>query len=190
MADSLRDQLLKSGLMQQLKAEKISVAPVKKSLKLTSESTISQPAVKNSDVVKRQTAVELDLAKAYHLRARQEKLEREAHEREAAERAREKKERKEKFTQLLRDKALNEANADLPRHFSHGNKIRRIYCTSTQLTQLNKGELGIVQMAGRYLLVTRSVALEAQQINPAALILLVDPDSTTDEDDIPADIIW
>lgn len=190
MADSLRDQLLKSGLVQKLKAEKISSPSSKKPFDSRAKSPFSKPRVKNPAVVDQQTPEELDLAEAYRLRAHQEKREREAAEREAAERARAKKERKEKLAQLLRDKSLNDATADLPRHFPHGNKIRRIYCTSAQLTQLNQGELGIVQMAGRYLLVTRSVALESQQINPDALILLVDPTSTTDEDEIPPDMMW
>ncbi|MEO8803841.1 MAG: DUF2058 family protein, partial [Rudaea sp.] len=79
--------------------------------------------------------------------------------------------------------------ADVPRHFPHGNKIRRIYCTNEQLAKLNLGELAVVQLSGRYLLVTQELALQAQAIQPEALVLLCDPDAPA-EDDVPVDLIW
>ena len=86
-------------------------------------------------------------------------------------------------------KALNSADAELPRHFPHGNKIRRIYCTPDQLARLNRGELAIVQLAGRYVLVDREVALQAQAISAEALVLLCDPNAPA-EDDVPPDVVW
>ena len=77
----------------------------------------------------------------------------------------------------------------MPRHFPHGNKIRRVYCNREQLGQLNRGELAVVQLAGRYLLVLRDVALQAQAIQPETLVLLCDPDAPA-EDDVPADLVW
>ena len=132
---------------------------------------------------------ERDLARAYALRAKQEKDERERAQREAERLAREKKERRQKVAALLEGKALNAVDADTPRHFPHGNKIRRIYCSAEQLPRLNRGELAVVQLAGRYLLVDREVALAAQMIQPEALVLLCDPDAPV-EDDVPADIVW
>jgi len=190
MADSLRDQLLKSGLVQKLKAEKNSSPLQKKPVELAAKPSASKSVSQHQAKSTQKSREELDLAQAYRLRARQEQEERQTADREAAERARAKKERKEKLARLLHDKALNDPNADVPRHFPHGSKIRRIYCTAAQLTQLNQGELGVVQRAGRYLLVTHSVALEAQQIQPEALVLLVDPTAPTDEDGIPTDLIW
>lgn len=77
----------------------------------------------------------------------------------------------------------------MPRHFPHGNKIRRIYCTREQVEKLNSGELAVVQLAGRYLLATRDVALAAQAIQSEALVLLCDPHAPL-EDDVPADLMW
>jgi hypothetical protein len=132
---------------------------------------------------------EPDLAQAYAARARTEREEREKAERAAAELAREKKARKEKLQQLLDGKALNVATADQARHFPHGDKIRRVYVTAEQLPQLNKGELGVVQWSGRYLLVAREIALAAQVIQPESLLLLPDPNAPVD-DDIPPDLVW
>ncbi|HZP66935.1 MAG TPA: DUF2058 family protein [Rudaea sp.] len=174
MSESLRDQLLKSGLAQKLKAERKPPAPHK-------------PAPKPHAAPRAKT--EIDLAGAYALRAKQEREERAREQREAERLQREKKERKQKLAVLLNGKALNAADADTPRHFPHGNKIRRVYGTPEQVAALNRGELAIVQLAGRYLLVTREVALAAQAIQPESLVLLCDPNAPA-EDDIPPDLMW
>ncbi|MEO5623281.1 MAG: DUF2058 family protein, partial [Dokdonella sp.] len=109
--------------------------------------------------------------------------------REAEQRTREKKERRQKLATVLSGNALNDANAEIPRHFPHTNKIRRIYVTAEQLPRLNGGELAVAQLAGRYLLVTRETALAAQAIDPDALVLLCDPQAQI-EDDIPPDLVW
>lgn len=183
MADSLRDQLLKSGLVQKLKAEarpeRPSQAAPKKPVPKPQQASPSTTASRN----------DVDLAQAYALRARQEKEERERAQRETERLAREKKERKQKLAALLEGKALNAADADVPRHFPHGNKIRRVYCTQTQLALLNKGELAVLQLAGRYVLVTREIALQAQAIQQESLVLLCDPNAPA-EDDVPADLVW
>lgn len=121
-----------------------------------------------------------------------DKTEREAREREQREneqRAREKKERKQKLANALNGKGVNDANADIPRHFPHTNKIRRIYVTAEQLPRLNGGELAIVQFAGRYLLVTKETALAVQAIDAESLVLLCDQQSSI-EDDVPPDLVW
>lgn len=202
MADSLRDQLLKSGLVQKLKVE---VKPAPAAAKPQSRHAPNKPHAR-PDQARRphlggdkqrqaspsapaKSSEELDLARAYALRARDEKQERERTERAATELARQKKERKQKLAQLVSGKSLNDASAEQARHFTHGNKIRRVYCTPEQLIKLNLGELGVVQNTGRYLLVDRETALAAQAIDADALVLLPDPNAAPD-DDIPADLIW
>lgn len=187
MSDSLRDQLLKSGLVQKLKAE---AKPAAKSPLHGQRRDAGKPQPpKPQKQPPTLPPHEHDLARAYALRAKQEKEERERTQREAERVAREKKERKQKLTALLSGKALNAADADLPRHFPHGSKIRRIYCTADQLARLNRGELAVVQLAGRYLLVDREIALQAQAIQSDALVLLCDPNGPA-EDDVPADLVW
>ncbi|MBS0590587.1 MAG: DUF2058 family protein [Proteobacteria bacterium] len=189
MSESLRDQLLKSGLVKKIKTQ----APPAhdKSGHGTRPPKPPQAAAsaKGKPTPMHGSAREPDLAHLYALRARQEKQERDAVQREAEQVAKEKRERKQKLTQLLAGKALNAADADVPRHFPHGNKIRRIYCTPTQLAELNRGELAVVQLAGRYLLVVRDIAVQAQAIDEQTLVLLCDPSAPT-EDDVPADLVW
>src|SRR4029077_9508608 len=118
---------------------------------------------------------EIDLAKAYALRDSTERAERERLQREAEQRAREKRERKQKLATLLNGKALNATEADVPRHFPHANKIRRIYVTEDQLPRLNGGDLGVVQLAGRYMLVAGDIAKAAREIDAESVVLLCDP---------------
>jgi uncharacterized protein YaiL (DUF2058 family) len=134
-------------------------------------------------------AAEIDLAKAYALRAKVEREEKERLAREAAEKARLKAERKEKIAKLLDGAALNLPEAELPRHFEYGGKIRRVYVDQAQLAAINRGELGVVQHKGRFLIVTRELAREVHAIEPALLALLVDPDAPA-TDDVPPDLVW
>jgi uncharacterized protein YaiL (DUF2058 family) len=178
MSESLRDQLLKAGF-------------VRKSAEKPKPTAAGRPRthVHAKPQSSKRKEAEIDLARAYAQRASVERNEREQAQREAERIAREKKERKQKLATLLAGKSLNSADADVPRHFPHGNKIRRTYCTKEQLEKLNRGDLAVAQLAGRYLLVTREVALQAREIQPESLVLLCDPD-TPAEDDVPADLMW
>lgn len=199
MADSLRDQLLKSGLVQKLKSEAKPEPPRSAGGKSVDrphdwrpgggKPTSGKPHPPAVARTPKSGSGEPDLAQAYALRARSEREARERAQREAEQRAREKRERKEQIARLLNGKALNAADAEHARHFEHGGKIRRVYCTQDQLAALNRGELAVVQQNGRYLLVLAAVAEQVKAVSAEALVLLVDPDAPV-EDDVPADLIW
>jgi uncharacterized protein len=140
---------------------------------------------------------DIDLAKAYAIRAQREKEERIAAERLKQEQARQRREAKAKLAQLLQDKALNDANADLVRHFDYGGKIKRIHVNAEQLKALNAGELGVVQLDGRYLLVTAAILAEAEATFAPAVALRVDPQAPAPGDPyddprfhVPDDLVW
>lgn len=140
---------------------------------------------------------EMDLARAYAMRQQAEKAERQREEQARQEEARRKREARQALAQLLEGKAQNVADAELPRHFEFGGKIRRVYVTDAQFKAINAGELGVVQLAGRYLVVDRAVARDAAAILPAALALLVDPDAPEGGDEyadpryrVPDDLVW
>lgn len=184
MADSLRDQLLKSGIVKQLKDDKRPQQPAAKPhTSFAKGKPPHKPRPPRSD--------EIDLGKAYAMRAQTEAQERKRAEQEAAEQARIKRERKAKVQKLLEGQALNKNDVDQVRHFEYGGKIRRIYVDAGQLADLNAGKLGIVQNAGRYLLVTLAVAEQVREVDPHLVALLVDPAAAgVDEDGIPDDLMW
>lgn len=140
---------------------------------------------------------DIDLAKAYAIRAQREKDERIEAERQKQEEARLRREAKAKLDELLKDKALNIADADIARHFPYGGKIKRIYVTADQLKALNAGQLGVLQQNGRYLLVTAELLAEAEAIFAPAVALKIDPDAPIEDDpyadpmyQVPDDLVW
>ena len=146
---------------------------------------------------KPRTQEEIDLGKAYALRAQREKDERIEAERLKQEEARVRREAKLKLAELLKDKALNDPNAEIARHFSYGGKIKRVHVNAEQLKALIAGELGVVQDGGRYILVPLALLLEAEAIFAPSVALKVDPDAPAGEDPysdpayrVPDDLVW
>ena len=177
MAESLRDQLLKSGIVKKVQPDR--------------GREPKRPAGKPPAAPARaRNAQEIDLAKAYALRGQAEARERKQAEQEAAEQARLRRERKLRIQQLLKGKALNKADADLARNFEYAGKIRRIHVDAAQLAALNAGELGVVQHAGRYLLVNRDTAEQLRELDANHVALLVAPGAAgMDDDGVPDDLM-
>ena len=140
---------------------------------------------------------EIDLAKAYAIRAQKEKDERIAAEAAKQEEARKRREAKAALATFMQGRALNIADADIARHFEYGGKIKRIYVTQDQLRALNAGELGVVQLDGRYVLVDAATLAEAETIFAPAVALKVDPNASAQDDpyadpqyQVPDDLVW
>ncbi|MGO4550010.1 DUF2058 domain-containing protein [Lysobacter sp. 2RAF19] len=146
---------------------------------------------------KPRTREDIDLAKAYAIRAQREKDERIEAERQKQEAARQRREAKAALAAFLQDKALNVADAEIARHFEYGGKIKRIYVTEAQLKALNAGELGVVQNDGRYVLVDAATLAQAESIFAPAVALKVDPNAPAKDDpyadpqyQVPDDLVW
>ena len=140
---------------------------------------------------------DIDLAKAYAIRAQKEKDERLEAERLKQEEARLRREARAKVDELIKDKGLNDPNADIARHFPYGGKIKRVYVNAEQLKSLNAGELGVLQQNGRYILVTAALLAEAEAIFAPSVALKVDPNATAGDDpyadpqyQVPDDLVW
>ncbi|WP_242107715.1 DUF2058 domain-containing protein [Luteimonas aquatica] len=140
---------------------------------------------------------DIDLAKAYAIRAQKEKDERIEAERLKQEEARQRREARARLAELLEGKALNAAEADIARHFDYGGKIKRIYVNAEQLKALNAGELGVVQLNGRYLLVDAGVLAQAEAVFAPSIALKVDPNAPAGDDpyadpkyQVPDDLVW
>lgn len=155
------------------------------------------PSQRNVGGGKPRTQDDIDLAKAYAIRAQREKEDRIKAEQAKQEEARLRRDARLALTGLVKDQGLNAADAEIARHFPYGDKIKRIYVTPAQLKQLNAGELGVLQMDGRYLLVTAALLAQAEAIFPPAVALKVDPDAPAADDpyadplyQVPDDLVW
>jgi uncharacterized protein YaiL (DUF2058 family) len=212
MTDSLRDQLLGLGFRPQPKPER---PPAARDVKVARDSRdprgardarkprggapASHPgkAKRPAAGKPRRSQGEIDLAKAYAIRAQKEKDERIEAERLKQEAARERREARARLAQLLQGRALNDPAADIARHFEYGGKIKRVHVTEAQLRALNAGELGVVQVEGRYLLVDAALLAQAAEIFAPAVALRVDPQAPAQDDpyadpkyQVPDDLVW
>jgi len=206
MSNSLRDQLLGLGYKPAAKAEsppkpkhpdKVAPRPPQHQARKPPHKPHADRAGSGARRSTPRTQEEIDLAKAYALRATKEKDERIAAEKLKQETARLKREAKAKLVELVKDKVLNVADAEHVRHFDYGGKIRRVHVTAEQLKALNAGELGVIQIDGRYSLVSAETALAAREILATHVALLVDPNAPVADDPysdplyrVPDDLIW
>jgi uncharacterized protein YaiL (DUF2058 family) len=198
MTDSLRDQLLGLGFKAPAKPERKPHGGGKpgggKPAPKAAHKPVGKPARKPDRPRSRE---DIDLAKAYAIRAQREKDERIEAERQKQEAARLRREARAKLAGLLQGKALNDPAAEITRHFEYGGKIKRIHVNAAQLKALNAGELGVVQMDGRYLLVEAAMLELAADIFPQAVALKVDPNAPAAGDpyaepqyQVPDDLVW
>ena len=195
MSDSLRDQLLGLGFKPAPKPQR-EARPAQGKAPPAPQRRADKPRPEPGRRPGRDRA-EIDLAKAYAIRAQKEKDERIEAERVKQEEARLRREARAKLAELLQGKALNDEAAEIARHFEYGGKIKRIYVTAEQLKALNAGELGVAQLNGRYLLVAAEVLAQAEAVFAPAVALKVDPDAPAGEDpyadpkyQVPDDLVW
>ncbi|MFO1473443.1 MAG: DUF2058 family protein [Lysobacterales bacterium] len=196
MSNSLRDQLLGLGFT----APRPEPRPKRETPKPAGKGAKPAHAGKPKPQQHRpQRRDDIDLAKAYAIRAQKEKDERIEAERLKQEEARKRREAKARLAELLQGKALNAGidEADHVRHFEYGGKIKRVHVTAAQLKALNAGELGVVQLDGRYLLVDAATLAQAAAVFAPAVALRVDPDAPAREDpysdpayQVPDDLMW
>lgn len=166
MGNSLKDELLKAGLVSEDRArDKGSdkgAGPRKgKNKRARGKVPRSKPRQRGSDG-------EPTLAEAYAARARAEREERERQRREQAER----RARNARIKELAKSAALNDPEAEVPRYFHHRNRITRIFVTEAQQKGLTDGELAIVAGGRRYYVVPAATAHAVAQLSPEAVLVL------------------
>jgi len=135
-----------------------------------------------------------DLERAWAARRRAEKAEKERirQARLADQEARRK--RNLELDRIVEGQARNVADAELPRYFEHLGRIRRVLCTSEQRDSINSGELGIVNLRGRYHIVEPEVLERYRAVAPDLVPDLsgAEPDDETGGEypPVPDDITW
>jgi uncharacterized protein YaiL (DUF2058 family) len=203
MSDSLRDQLLGLGFSApkpESRPQRDARKPDAKARHGGKPAHRAKPGPPPRDrQQKPRPRDDIELARAYAIRAQREKDERIEAERRKQEQARERREAKARLAEVLQGKALNAGidEADQVRHFEYGGKIKRVHVTAAQLVALNAGELGVVQVDGRYLLVDAETLAQAEAVFAPAVALKVDPDAPAADDPysdpkyrVPDDLAW
>ena len=182
MPNSLRDQLKKSGLVDDKKAKQVKRA---KNIQEKLARKTKSPSVD-------ETKLALERAKAEQVeRDRQLNLEKNKQAEQNAIAA--------QIKQLIEMNAIGK-EGDQKFNFTDANVIKHMYVSQAQVDQLSRGTLAIVaQKNGKdrnYVLVPMGVALKIEQRDPQVVLFKAQENTTIDEDDpyaefqIPDDLTW
>jgi uncharacterized protein YaiL (DUF2058 family) len=176
---SLKDQLLKAGLIDQKKAKKADAAKHKQ--------------LKQKQKNKIETVDEAKLAAAQAQAAKVE------HDRQLNAERKAEAERKAAGAQVRQLIEMNRQRLNagaIAYSFTDGALVKRIHVTALQQKQLSNGRLCIVKLDGQYELIPSLVAEKIQQRDQGTPILSNRPTETPDEDDpyadfqVPDDLMW
>ena len=149
MSKSLQDQLLALGLADE-KSKK-----VRKPARYNSSKVEQRPGAAKSPKREQARGIkalagEVSLDRAYAMRKLEEKKQADtARKRKQAE-DRKRRQLNKDIKAIVSKHRLNDAKAEIPRHFMFRGRIRKINLTSDQLKALNAGDLGIAYVSGGY----------------------------------------
>lgn len=178
MGNSLRDQLLKAGLVSEKQAKQ-----AKK------QQYNEQRA--GGDVHAQKTREEKTAAAATQKAERDRLLNQQRKE------AEERKAIAAQIRQLIEAHREPRGSDDIAYHFTHKNAIKRLYVSADVHQRITRGALAIVTLHGKYELVAREVAAKIRQRDAAAVVLQNESDTAgVDGDDpyakykVPDDLMW
>lgn len=176
---SLQDQLLKAGLVDNKKANKIK--------------KIKHKQAKQKQKNKIDPADEAKLAAQ---RSQAEKVERDRLLNQQRKAEAERKAIAAQVRQLIEMNRQSRDDGDRPYSFTDGALVKRIHVTEAQLKQLSNGRLCIVNLDEQYELIPTLVAEKIQQRDETTQILSNQSTEIPDEDDpyadyqVPDDLMW
>jgi len=181
MNNSLREQLLKAGLVNEKQVKKAVKEKRREALKGQNDPGAlaeTKPQVQKAQAEKAERDRQLNLQR-----------------KEAAEQ----KAIVAQIRQLIETSRQPQGDGDMPYNFFDDNKVKRIYVSDAVRDQLSRGLLAIVKLDGHYELVPCETAHKIRARNEAAVVLWNDPQNTSScggDDDpyadyrIPDDLRW
>ena len=179
MAISLKDQLLKAGLVD---ARKVSTAVKEKH--------------KQEKQQRKHKIETIDETKANAQKAREEKAERDRQLNFERDEQLRHKAIIAQIKQLIEVSRLSRDGAEIAYNFTDGTKIKKILVTDEMLNQLSNGRLAIVKFDEQYSVVPKSVAEKIKLRDESYVIVSNVLQQTDDADDpyaeykIPDDLMW
>ncbi|MEE4652269.1 DUF2058 domain-containing protein [Pseudomonas alliivorans] len=176
---SLRDQLLKAGLVNQKQAKQVSKEKQKEQ-RLVHK---GQAQVDDSQKRAAQEALAEKVKRDQELnRQQQEKIEHKA--------------RTAQVKQLIEASRLPKLTTEDYYNFVDDKKVKRISVNTLVRNKLSSGSLAIVHHGGGYEIIPREAALKIQERDPRRVVLLNTPTEAPDADDpyaayqVPDDLMW
>jgi len=177
---SLKDQLLKAGLVDAKKAKQV-----------------DKEKRKEAKVARRSSEPQVDEVKQQLEQARIEKQERDRTLNRQREQELQQKALAAQIKQLIENHRQSKGKDQVEHNFTHGKLIKKIRVSAAVQQQIVRGQLAIVALGQGYELVPRVVAEKIAQRDAAAVVVLNTPSKTTEVDDdpykdyvIPDDLMW
>jgi len=149
MSKSLQDQLLALGLANK-KPRKIPQPSRRAPAKTDRRAGAGSSPKKGQVGVKRAAGGEVSLDRAYALRQQEEKKQADTTRKRKQAEDRQRRQLNNEIRAIVSKHRLNDAKAEVPRHFIYRGRIRKINLTPDQLKTLNAGELGLAYLSGGY----------------------------------------
>lgn len=187
MANSLSDQLLKAGLIDQNKIDQAEQDKQKRkeaAKKQRQQAKDKQVAPKQSAKKQKRKQPDSDLAQFYKARAKEERTEREANEKARREAAALKKKTRKQIRELVKANAKNVEDAEIRYNFVIGSNIKYLFVTEAQQTALSNGELAITFVDGKRCLIPTEIGKQVLALDPNKPVVFSEPD--TEEAATPA----
>jgi uncharacterized protein YaiL (DUF2058 family) len=181
MSTSLRDQLLKAGLINKKQANDAERQLQRQERQPPPKQ--SRPAAVEKPNLRQQTHQAAKVARDQALnRQQQEKAEKKA--------------RLAQIKQLIEQNRLPPIEGDEFYNFTDGNRIRRIAVNGAVRARLGRGEISLVRHEGRYDLVPAAIAARILERDESAVIAAAADKASAQPDEaysgfaVPDDLIW
>lgn len=179
MSLSLRDQLLKAGLVNEKQAKQA-----------------GKEQKKQQRLVKKGQAEADESSKQAALKAQAEKQARDQQLNQQQKDKAEQKARSAQVKQLIETSRLPKLNGEDYYNFVDDKKVKRIVVNNLLRDKLSRGSLAIVRHGGGYEIIPRDAALKIQEREPRRIVLLNTQTQEPDADDpyaayqVPDDLMW
>ncbi len=179
MSLSLRDQLLKAGLVNEKQAKQATKQKQK-------QQRLENKGQAEKDDAQRQAA----------LKAQAEKAERDRELNRQQQEKAEQKARAAQIKQLIESSRLPKLTTEDYYNFVDEKKVKRLSVNAMMRDKLSRGSLGIVRHGGGYEVIPREAALKIQERDPRRVVLLNTQTEEPDADDpyaaykVPDDLMW
>lgn len=179
MANSLQDQLLKSGLVTDKAVKQVKRAKKK-----------AQRQLPKGQEVENETREAV-------LRAREEQARRDRERNQALQEAAARKAVAAQIRQLVEAHRIDRGRGDKPYQFPDERKIKKIFVRSEQLEQLARGQIGIARLGADYELIPAAIARKLRERDERAVLVLQEKTALAENEEdpyadypIPDDLMW
>jgi uncharacterized protein YaiL (DUF2058 family) len=176
---SLRDQLLKAGLVTKEQVKKSKEKP--KRYKANKKTHKPHRKQTGNNKPEREPS---DLEKFYRQRSNAENKERQLAKKAKKEAAQLKKKNNIKISRLVNDNKLDVENATERYNFIVGNKVKYTYVSTKQLEQLAEGKLALIFQKGKCRVISNETAQKVKEIDSNRLIIQQRPEQENKDNNI------